>query len=298
MNPDAFAASVTRRFRAPGIRTIFGRTTSDPIAISRVVTPPILTERLPAEAGYTVHVQMGALNTGEIYSDDRPLGLRPQHTGFVRLLDMRSPTWARIDDDADFLRIHLPQRTLDELAYDRGARPVSLIRPRYNFQDPILHHLGCALLARFDTYGADDSLFIDHVSLAFHAHIVRTYAETEFPAPQRGGLAPWQVRRARDLLMENWGCKLTIKELADSCDLSVSYFTRAFRESLGVPPHQWLMNERLKRAADLLRNSGMSLKEIALSCGFSDQSHFTRAFKDKTGATPAHWRRRHGCQSA
>ncbi|WCM29643.1 AraC family transcriptional regulator [Sphingomonas sp. QA11] len=226
-----------------------------------------------------------------MYIDDRPAGLEPQHRGFVRLLDMRSEPWARIDDNADFIRFQLSQRTLDDLAYERGERPLSLLRPRLNIQDAVLHNLCAALLARFDTYGASDSLFIDHVGLAFHAHVVGTYAGRGQALRQRGGLAPWQLRRARDLMMADWGRRLTIRDLAEACGLSVSYFARAFRETTGMPPHQWLMDERLKHATRLLLNTDLSLTEIALSCGFSDQSHMTRVFRQKEQHTPAEWRR-------
>jgi AraC family transcriptional regulator len=68
-------------------------------------------------------------------------------------------------------------------------------------------------------------------------------------------------------------------------------FSRAFKQSTGIPPHQWLLDRRVETAKDLLRRSCLSLTDIALTCGFSDQSHFTRVFVRACGVSPGVWRR-------
>jgi AraC-like DNA-binding protein len=73
--------------------------------------------------------------------------------------------------------------------------------------------------------------------------------------------------------------------------LSAKHFARAFRQSTGVPPHRWLIEKRIERAKALLLGGGLSLAEIALACGFADQSHFTAAFRRGTGITPGAYRR-------
>jgi transcriptional regulator GlxA family with amidase domain len=66
---------------------------------------------------------------------------------------------------------------------------------------------------------------------------------------------------------------------------------RAFRQSTGVPPHRWLLDRRVKRAKELLPNSSLSLSDVALACGFGDQSHFTRTFTAAVRLSPGVWRR-------
>ena len=107
----------------------------------------------------------------------------------------------------------------------------------------------------------------------------------------RGGLAPWQARRARELLDANLDGKLLLSQLAEKCGLSTRHFARAFRQSMGVPPHRWLLSRRVERAKDLLRDPMLSLAEVALACGFADQSHFTRMFTTLAGLSPGLWRR-------
>jgi AraC-like DNA-binding protein len=107
----------------------------------------------------------------------------------------------------------------------------------------------------------------------------------------RGGLAPWQARRAKELLNANLDGKLPLSQLAEECGLSTRHFARAFRQSTGVPPHRWLLSRRVERAKELLHDAALSLAEIALACGFADQSHFTRTFTTLVGLSPGLWRR-------
>ncbi len=82
-----------------------------------------------------------------------------------------------------------------------------------------------------------------------------------------------------------------LDDLAAIADLSAKHFARAFRQSTGMPPHRWLIERRIDRAKALLMEGDLNLAEIALTCGFADQSHFTAAFRKSVGATPGIFRR-------
>jgi AraC family transcriptional regulator len=84
---------------------------------------------------------------------------------------------------------------------------------------------------------------------------------------------------------------LSLKELAASCGLPVSYFVRAFKTTTGDSPHRWILRHRIECAKSMLVQSEANLVEIAANCGFADQSHFTRMFRSFIGVTPAAWRR-------
>ena len=108
--------------------------------------------------------------------------------------------------------------------------------------------------------------------------------------PARGGLAPLQERRAMEILRANIKRGVALKEVARECGLSVSYFSHAFRRTLGVAPHKWLIEQRVVLSKEKLRD-GLSLSDVATECGFSDQSHLTRVFRQTVGVSPAAWRR-------
>jgi AraC family transcriptional regulator len=106
-----------------------------------------------------------------------------------------------------------------------------------------------------------------------------------------GGLARWQARRALAYIEENLGKKMGIPELATLVSLSNSHFSRAFKRSLGLSPMAYVVKRRVERAKLMMISTGEQLAEIALACGFTDQSHLNRSFRRMIGMSPGLWRR-------
>jgi AraC family transcriptional regulator len=106
-----------------------------------------------------------------------------------------------------------------------------------------------------------------------------------------GGLSGWQLRRGTAFMTEHAAEDLALDDLAALVNLSAKHFARAFRGSTGMPPHRWLIQKRIDRAKAMLAAADSSLAEIALACGFADQSHFTAAFRKSAGLTPGGYRR-------
>lgn len=107
----------------------------------------------------------------------------------------------------------------------------------------------------------------------------------------RGGLAPCIVRRIRDYIDGHIGQRITVKVLAKLANLSVCYFVRAFKRSVGVTPHDYLIRRRVELTLGLLSGTDMALSEIALAAGFADQSHCARRFRQHVGMSPCDYRR-------
>jgi AraC family transcriptional regulator len=130
------------------------------------------------------------------------------------------------------------------------------------------------------------------VVLAVGIHVASTYGGMKpEQAAVRGGLAPWQQKRTLEILEANLGGEISTTLLAQECSLSASHFARAFRQSTGMAPHQWLLRRRVDKAKQAMRDTDDSLSDIALACGFADQSHFTRVFAKIAGVSPGSWRR-------
>jgi AraC family transcriptional regulator len=113
------------------------------------------------------------------------------------------------------------------------------------------------------------------------------------PTPARGGLAPWQMRKLRTYIEDQLDGRLLVDDLAKVVSLSVSYFSRSFKQSFGEAPHNYIIRTRVARAQALMRTTGESLSQIALACGLLDQAHLCRRFRQVTGTTPGAWRRSH-----
>ena len=108
----------------------------------------------------------------------------------------------------------------------------------------------------------------------------------------RGGLAPGALRRVREHVEGNLTAKLRTEDLATVAGLSPGHFNRAFKQSTGQPPHQYVLQRRVDVASELLEKTDRALADIALDVGFADQSHFSRTYASVTGETPSACRRR------
>lgn len=107
----------------------------------------------------------------------------------------------------------------------------------------------------------------------------------------RGKLAPWQERLATEMLLKSLNDSPNLKAIADACGISRSHFGHAFKSSVGLSPYKWLSIQRIQTAKNLLLQ-GKPAAEVALLCGFSDQSHFNRRFAEIAGSPPGVWLRR------
>jgi transcriptional regulator GlxA family with amidase domain len=110
-------------------------------------------------------------------------------------------------------------------------------------------------------------------------------------APVRGGLSPWQIRKVTTHIDANLDRPIKNEELAALVRLNASHFGRAFRNSFGEPPHEYVIRRRVERAQGLMLSTEASLSDIALDCGLADQSHLTRLFRRIVGESPRAWRR-------
>jgi AraC-like DNA-binding protein len=109
--------------------------------------------------------------------------------------------------------------------------------------------------------------------------------------PSRGGLAPGALRRVREYIDGHFTENIRLEALAEVADLSRCYFARAFKQSVGTSPHAYMMQQRLERAKRLLAETDLSLGQVALDSGFSDQSHFSSCFRRHFGVSPRSFRR-------
>jgi AraC family transcriptional regulator len=138
----------------------------------------------------------------------------------------------------------------------------------------------------------DDERMTAEESLRRASEILREIGEPEQASDQsRGGLSPWQVRKVTTHIEAHLDRPIRNEDLAAIVRLNPSHFCRAFRNSLGEPPHAYVIRRRVERAQGLMLSTDASLSDIALDCGLADQSHLTRLFRRIVGDSPRAWRR-------
>jgi len=130
-----------------------------------------------------------------------------------------------------------------------------------------------------------------------HAAAVRLVKLLEAPpsrrqAPARGGLAPWQERKIDIYLRGHLSTQVRIEDLAAHVSVSVSHFSRSFKETYGTTPHLHIIRLRLELAQQFMISTTYLLSQIAWDCGLADQAHLSKLFRREMGETPSSWRRR------
>lgn len=99
-----------------------------------------------------------------------------------------------------------------------------------------------------------------------------------------------QLSRAMDILAEDYSQNISISALAESCGISETYFRRLFARVYGVSPMEYITNQRISYAQELLTNTSLSVENISYQSGYRDQSYFCRIFKKTTGMSPSEYR--------
>ncbi|WCT79227.1 helix-turn-helix transcriptional regulator [Novosphingobium humi] len=176
---------------------------------------------------------------------------------------------------------------VQELCRDDGSLVEFL--PRMGEHDPLLEQL--ARLACTMMKEQQSDLFADSVARLIAAQLVRHHAiARHVELPRITGLQPSQMARVRALVAEKMEAPLSVDDLAREANLSPIHFGRQFKRTTGRAPYQYIIEQRVERARELLR-SDLSIAEIAVRCGFTHQEHLTRIFGRITGITPAAYRR-------
>ena len=230
----------------------------------------------------------------DIWRDGRREGTGPLEVGMMHITDMRHSWRADIQSPFDVVNFCIPQSALDEATAENGTPRISELRCPIGTAsvDAVMTNFALALLPALGKSDQMNGLFVDHTARAVTLHLANTYGISRFRTHFcHGGLAPWQEKRAKEMLRAKLAGDISINELASSCRLSPGHFSRAFKQSVGCAPHQWLVHQRVELAKHLILNTDEPLCQIALATGFVDQSHFTRVFSQRIKASPAAWRR-------
>jgi len=255
---------------------------------------PGLSGSLELEDAFLVSLKLHDYPDCELWENGKCVMTRDVRAGATYLYDLKRDPRYVIDKRFHSMFFYLPRSALDGISEQSGKRRVGEIACELGVghDDAIIRQIGASFLEGLRRPAETNQLFIDHMMLALTAHVAHTYGGWQNTAELvRGGLAPWQVKRACEKLESDLGGKISLDRIAAEFGLSVSHFSRAFRVSTGLPPHQWLLRQRVNTAKQLMGVRDLPLSEIAISAGFANQSHFTRVFSQMVGVSPAAWRR-------
>lgn len=245
------------------------------------------------------YVSLNADTRPYVFDVVEPRGVRriTLPPGAAWVLPAGDPVTLRLDARFAYVRLMIDPAHLDGmLAPSRGSEHPVELRRSYGVVAPPLAYTLRALVAEADLGNPGGLAFVEALTLAV-ARQLAAHAGVERPRPERarGGLSPVARRRTLELIDAKLDARLSIDTLAREAGMSPAHFARAFKQTLGRPPHRFLMSRRLERARHMLEECGAAPSDVAARSGFADQAHLTRLFKREFGVTPGELTRARRC---
>lgn len=196
------------------------------------------------------------------------------------------------EDDADcrILRLSLEPSLLAQVAEQLGRDPAHLdYVPRPRMRDAGIEAIGQAIKADLEAEIPSDPLYMDLLANALAVRLIETTTDAGVLSETAVGLrmAPGELRRLTDFIEANLDRKLSLSELAAVAGISGTRLKTRFRESVGMPVHQYVMRRRVEHARALISTTSMPASQIALAAGFSHQSHMATTMRRLLGRRPS-----------
>lgn len=211
--------------------------------------------------------------------------------GDVEIIPAGTPSVWEIRDKDTYLALSLPPEILSTVAEQLDLDPRRIeIKNRFQVRDAQLESIGWALKAEMDSGYPSGQLYLDSLGLSVAARLVRCHSSVSSVSVNPGkSIRRMSGRRLREVLIyieDNLSQNMSLADIAAVAGLSVSHFKSLFRESVGMPAHQYLIRRRVERAKGLLGEGTMSISQIAFETGFAHQSHLARHMRRVLGVSP------------
>jgi AraC family transcriptional regulator len=254
---------------------------SDPPGVMEV--PSLPHAYVAIHAGPSVHVACrrgGYRHTGRAVFGD------------IDIIPAETPSIWEMKGKDTALLMRLSSSLLRTVAQELGLDPAKLeIRNRFQMRDEAIENIGWALKAEMEAGYPSGRLYLDGMALSLAARLVRCHSSVAVADRAiNGRMAGARLRRVLAYVEDNLEKDLSLPEIAAVAELSVSHFKESFRETIGLPVHQYVIRRRVEHAKRLLREGKLSISQVALEAGFAHQSHLARHMRRLAGVSPRRMR--------
>ncbi|MCU0537366.1 MAG: AraC family transcriptional regulator [Hydrococcus sp. Prado102] len=159
--------------------------------------------------------------------------------------------------------------------------------PHFAQSDPLLYGIGLTLKKELESGSFHSNLYVDSLCNALSMHLLYNYASREPKIKQyEGGLSRGQLNRTLEYINDHLEREIKLNDLAKLIGMSQYYFSRLFKQSMGIAPYEYVIQQRVERAKQLLKQRDVTILDVATQCGFTHSSHLARHFKRIVGVAP------------
>ncbi|MGM4894573.1 helix-turn-helix domain-containing protein [Tardiphaga sp. 839_C3_N1_4] len=247
------------------------------------------------DRGFLIGISQGRGHRRRVFHEHHATGQEFEE-GSIYIRNLADDYRADLRGAFDFLLMEVSRPFLIELAQEHGWRGAVDLACHAGDTDPVLLRLVSVVEPFLQKSSEASPLFLDQLGTTIGIHLIERYNNaTSLEATSQGAaLSRPQLALAIEMLSSNAAGNVRVADVAQACGLSRGYFIRGFKKATGKAPHQWILSQRVEQARGLLMKTDTPLADVALACGFADQSHFTRVFSAATGLPPGAWRRASG----
>jgi AraC family transcriptional regulator len=213
--------------------------------------------------------------------------------GDISITPAGTPFYARWDGDDHYLQIRITSCFIQQVAKEALAMNSDRLEllPEFRTRDSRIESIGLLLLAELQQENLGRQLYVESLANVLAVHLLRQYAATTSVLPiYEGGLPPRQLLQVLDYMNDHLNQNIKLSDLASLLDMSQFHFSHLFKQAIGTSPYQYLLQQRIERAKQLLKQTDQSITDIALLCGFNSHSHLSKQFRQLTGITPKAYR--------
>lgn len=229
----------------------------------------------------------------EIFFDGKGYRLQrdPNETNHIEMIPAYTPLKAKANQGSDLTHCYLEPTFLAHAAYE-SANPeqveLMLVLPK---PDPLVWQIVMALKTVLETDATNSCFYAESMATALAAHLLRNYATRKHILKEyEDGLPKYKLKQALEYINTHLSENMSLEAVSGELGISQFHFCRLFKQSTGIAPHAYLIQQRVERSKQLLKQKELTINEIALECGFANPSHFAKHFRKHTGISPKQFR--------
>jgi AraC family transcriptional regulator len=213
--------------------------------------------------------------------------------GDISITPAKTPFFARWEGEDHYLKIRIASRFIERVATETLASNPNRLELRLEFRtrDPQIEAISMMLLTELQQENLGGKLYAESLANVLAVHLLRQYAIAKPQIPiYEGELPHRQLLQVLEYIDVHLHQEIQLANLAQLLEMSQFHFSHLFKQSIGMAPYQYVLQQRIERAKQLLKQTDHSIVDIAFSCGFSSHSHLSQQFRQHTGMTPKTYR--------